>query len=74
MKLFLISQDKNSGNDTYDAAVVAALDEASARQINPGGSPFCGTWCDPAYVMVRYIGEAGEGIELGVLCASFNAG
>jgi len=35
MKLWLISQDVNSGYDTYDSAVVAAPDEETARQISP---------------------------------------
>jgi len=35
MKLYLISQDRISGYDTYDSAVVAAKDEADARTIHP---------------------------------------
>lgn len=35
MKLYLISQDKIDGYDTYDSAVVAAKDEADARTIHP---------------------------------------
>lgn len=34
-KLFLISQNKNTGYDTYNAAVVCAPDEETARHINP---------------------------------------
>ncbi len=37
MKLYLISQNENSGWDTYDSAVVAAENESEARIINPGG-------------------------------------
>lgn len=35
MKLFLISQDKVNGYDTYDSAVVSAKSEADARNIHP---------------------------------------
>ena len=35
MKLYLISQDRVSGYDTYDSAVVVAKDEADARTIHP---------------------------------------
>ena len=38
MKLFLISQEQNSGYDTFDSAVVAAPDEDTASKINPGSS------------------------------------
>lgn len=86
MKLFLISQTKNRGYDTYDSAVVAAQDEATARHMNPAtGDPVewwrfspleqCVWWCSsPEQVTVIYLGEAGPGIEPGVICASFNAG
>ncbi len=37
MKLYLVSQNVNSGYDTYDAMVVAAESEDEARLINPGG-------------------------------------
>lgn len=35
MNLYLISQDINSGYDTYDSAVVAAESEKDAREIHP---------------------------------------
>lgn len=86
MKLFLISQKYNRGFDTYDSAVVAAQDEATARHMDPEtGHPLnwgrfsplkpCVWWCSsPDRVTVVYLGEAGPGIEQGVICASFNAG
>ena len=37
MKLFLISQEKVTGYDTYDCAVVSAESEADARNIHPNG-------------------------------------
>jgi len=74
MKLWLISQDYNRGYDTYDSAVVVALDEDAARKTNPCPFGSTSTWCDPRYVNVQYIGEAREGMPVEVVCASFNAG
>ena len=80
MKLYLISQNTNNHYDTYDSAVVAAPDEASARLINPDGSwddsvSKYSSWCrTPDDVNVKYIGEASADVETGVVCASFNAG
>lgn len=80
MKLFLISQDENGDYDTYDSAVVAAPDEATARNTNPGTGGQIETWdrrlcwCSgPEKVTVRYLGEA-VNVAQGVVCASFNAG
>lgn len=40
LNLYLISQDKNDGYDTYSDAVVAAVDETAAKLMHPGGD----TW------------------------------
>lgn len=77
MKLWLISQNANNGYDTYDSAVVAADSEDKARNTHPYNYPesWGYTWCEsPSQVTVKYIGEAAEGTEAGVICASFNAG
>lgn len=82
LKLFLISQDQNDDWDTYDSAVVAVPDEATAREIHPAtgeavvnwNHPFS-SWCDgPEHVTVQYLGDAAPDIEQGVVCASFHAG
>lgn len=83
MKLFLISQTENNDYDTYDSAVVAAPDEETAKNMSPShGRELTqeewdytySSWCkSPDHVCVQYLGEA-EGIEQGVVCASFNAG
>ena len=36
-RLYRISQTVNGGFDTYDSAVVVAMDEESARRIHPNG-------------------------------------
>ena len=81
MKLFLISQTQNDYYDTFDSAVVAAEDEDTARNMSPDGNPVAdwstaySTWCKgPEHVSVKYLGEAKDAIEQGVICASFNAG
>lgn len=78
MKLFLIAQGQNTDYDTYDSAVVAAPDEETAKQMNPAnGKPMnewgraYSAWCSgPEHVTARYLGEAADGVELGVVCAS----
>lgn len=37
MKIFLLSQDMNSGYDTFDSAVVASENENEAKRIDPSG-------------------------------------
>ena len=81
MKLFLISQTENDKYDTYDSAIVAASHEDEAKGIHPSnddkewGHGTGKTWCSgPHMVVAKYIGEAAEGIDRGVILASFNAG
>ena len=82
MKLYLISQDQNNEYETFDSAVVAAPDEETARNMDPAnGNPVkewddrYSSWCNGQdKVIVRYLGEAVDGVEKGVVCASFNAG
>ena len=82
MKLWLLKNETVEGYDTYDSAVVAAEDEATARMIHPlyciddwdGKAGKYPCWCDAEDVIVQYIGTADISIEAGVVCASFNAG
>lgn len=81
--IYLISQNKFTGYDTYDSAVVCAPNEIIARRIKP-----CGLiaendepqqkrhpeWCSPLDVKVERIGTADENQEVGLILASFNAG
>ncbi len=85
MKLFYLSQSLVDGYDTFSDAVVAAESCQEARQIHPNAE--CGlfengqwpdwhndSWAPPDSVVVKLLGEAVEGIEAGVICASFHAG
>lgn len=77
LKLWLISQEENTGWDTYDSAVVAAETTEKARLINPDGewSTYSASWCSsPDKVHVEYLGIATEGVEPGIVLSSFNAG
>lgn len=89
MKLFLISQTQHNDYDTYDSAVVAAPDAETAKGMDPASGRqkdaavyACekwgyaySSWCrSKDDVVVKYLGEAVDGIEQVVVCASFNAG
>lgn len=73
MKLWLISQEENTGYDTYSDVVVAAETAEEARRIPP--DKFYYAWASkPENVSVRLLGEALEGIKAGVILASYHAG
>ena len=86
MKLWLLSQDTNTGYDTYDSVVVAAKNEEDAKMTHPSDIPITewndtgscdrtyGAWTSKENVQCRYLGNAVPGVEPGVICASFNAG
>jgi hypothetical protein len=83
MKLYLLSQDFNSGYDTYDSCIVAAKNEEDAKNIHPYESifPESNMWKNdrvwagsPENVTVELIGTAIKGTKPGVILASFNAG
>lgn len=81
MKLYLISQHKNTAYDTYDSAVVVAHSEDDARNTHPSFDNRKGpqkydidTWTKPEHVFVDEIGDAAPHMLRGVVCASFNAG
>lgn len=82
MKLWLLKNVIVTGYNTYDSAVVAALDEAAARMTHPskyedgwdGETDSWPVWCRAKNVIVKYIGEAAPLTEAGVVCASFNGG
>ena len=76
MKLYLL-KGTAPGYVTYDSAVVAAKSVKLARMIHPDGRGVWdnGYWVEtPEDVTVKYLGVAGEGVEAGVILASFNAG
>lgn len=46
MNLYRVSQTENDGYDTYDGAIVAAPDEATARKIHPSMAGDLRMWVD----------------------------
>lgn len=79
--LYLISQTKVEGYDTYDSAVVCASTLETAKLIHPSGkdtlldATACRyTWPAIEYISAKYLGESKPGLSVGVVCASFNAG
>ena len=76
LKLYLLTQDVNTGYDTYDSCVVAAFSKEDAKTITPNyGSWGSSTWArNPNQVQVELLGTTAKGIERGVVLASFNAG
>lgn len=86
MNLYLISQSANNDWDTYDSAIVCAASEEDAKSLHPGGhdepvptgsgerDAVHGTWTSRNNVKAQLVGAAAEGIERGVVLASFNAG
>jgi len=82
-KLFLLTQEENSGYGTFDSVVVCAETADDALIMRPGGEKSfetavftCGSWATKAEnVTVKYLGEAEPDIEVNsVVCSSFNAG
>lgn len=82
MKLFKLWRDTPKGWDYFDSCIVAALNEEEAKTIKPKPSGADEMedwekwkwWVPVEEVKCEYIGEAAEGIERGVVLASYNAG
>lgn len=79
LKIYKLTQNANSGYDTYDGCVVIAENEELARSMNP--DPFESnryskfkTWCQPKDVDVEFLGYAKENENPRIVCSSFNAG
>lgn len=75
MNLYLVSQNYNSGYDTYDSMIIAAKNEKEAKTISieVTDNPTC--WVDNLdQLEVEKIGKANPETESGLILASFNAG
>lgn len=60
--------------DEYIEFIVAANDENEARSINQDSRYNSPSWIPKDRVVVELIGTAKEDTEVGIICASFNAG
>jgi len=78
MNLYLITCTASGEWETYEAAVVAAPDQDTAKEIHPSGDKDqwgTGTWAKSSEsVRADPIGVASEGTECGVILASYHAG
>jgi len=82
MNIYLVSQDENTGYDTYDSFICYADTEEEAQNMLPSvygdwENPF-GTWCSsPDKASVTFLGTdlgIDPDINAGVILTSFNAG
>jgi hypothetical protein len=77
MKIYHVSQNKESGYHTYPDFVVCAESEEEARNTHPSGDndnwkEWSRSWCkSPKYVEAECLGEAREGLEKGIICSYF---
>jgi hypothetical protein len=81
LNIYLVSQNKVNGYDTFDSFVIACESEEIARNTHPYGDTLeenirCSAWpTDSSVVTVEFIGNASKTItEQQIICASFNAG
>lgn len=81
MNLYLLTQSKCRGYDTYDSCVVAAESEDKAVLMHPDGglitnrNYYSAVWPkDSSHVEATLIGKAIKGTTAQVILASFNAG
>jgi len=90
MNIYKLEQSQNNDYDTYDSAIVAAPNEASARLMVPGYDTqeqwkaywervketlYSYEWAGaPECVQVSFLGVAAPGTTQSILLASFNAG
>lgn len=80
MNIYLITQDKVKGYDTYDCAVVSAENELDAVSLHPSGDNLQwdkdgGSWVrrhDIGFIKVKLIGASV--VDEGVILASFISG
>ena len=82
MKLYLLTQDANQSEGSFESCVVVAEDEEGARNVHPFGDwDRVDVWTyNPEEVDVTYLGEAREDLEKAgfalkvnnVICGSFS--
>ena len=79
MNIYLLTQDENTGYNTYDACVVCAESEEDAKRISSYGKDIADkdehyAWvASPEKVTATLIGKAANDIKQKVILGSFNA-
>ena len=84
MNLYKLTQNENTGYDTFSCIIVCAESETKARLIHPYGESDAWKedelWKDSAWasspqnVNVTLIGKAVKDLKAGIICRSFHAG
>jgi len=82
MKLYLLTQDENQGENSFNSCVVVAENKEAARKVHPFGDwDRVDVWTyEPEGVDVYYLGNARKDLEKvgfslkvnNVICSSFN--
>jgi hypothetical protein len=82
MNLYLLTQEENTGEGTFDSCIVVATDEESAKNVHPASDwDRVDVWADDSKdVTVIFLGKAREDLEKvgyalkinNVICASFS--
>lgn len=73
MKLYIVTRTDRVGCDEFDSLVIAAEDEDRAKDFKADWMSF-NYWASREDLEAKYIGEAKEGTEYGLVFSSFNAG
>jgi hypothetical protein len=85
LRLYQLRQSVNTGYDTFNSVIVAAVDKADAITMSPDvydkkPLPFSReeyhrtTWASQQDVKAEYIGDAAPTVQRGIILASFIAG
>jgi hypothetical protein len=79
MNIYLLKSIKPRDYEMYDSCVVIAPSEQEAVKIHPSGGENTNKqdefdWPCPKHVICTLLGTAREGSDVGVVCASYNAG
>jgi hypothetical protein len=73
MNIYKIWQDKNNDYDTYDSAVVCAINEDRAKQLTIEEF-WGGSWTDIENLQIELIGTTITERKEEIIVASYNAG
>ena len=76
MRLYLLTSNHSVDYDEYQGFVIAASDLTEARGLADQGAVRNqkGDFLDKDSTTCRFLGDAGYGIERGILSSDFNAG
>lgn len=82
LKIYLLSQEENTGYDTYSECIVCATNVEDAKNIRPDSKEFIDGVCADSYewatninnITCEEIGIANHNTREGVILSSYHAG